>query len=112
MKTKTALATLLMVVMPFCASSAWREGFKNADTLQLIGEGQGKADLPETQATAMAREAAVIDALSHWRKYCGDAEAPQFKVENQKKRMFKCTGISCQARVIIEQNNLRAKCGK
>lgn len=102
--------SLLVLALPFCASSAWKEGFTSADTLQLVGEGYAKPDLPQVQATAMAREAAVIDALSHWPKHCGEKDATEFRVENQKKRMIDCDREQCRARVIIEKTNLRSRC--
>jgi hypothetical protein len=100
----------VLVIFPFCASSAWREGFTSGDTLQLVGEGYTKGDLPQVQATAMAREAALIEAMSHWPKYCGQQDATQFRIENQKKRVIDCEGGTCRARVIIEKTNLREKC--
>lgn len=103
--------SLLLIALPFCASSAWREGFTSPDSLQLVGEGYAKADLPQVQASAMAREAAVMEAMSHWPKYCGDADATEFRIENQKKRSFECESGTCRARIVIEKNDLRRKCG-
>ena len=56
MVMRTFKYLLLVSALPFCASSAWKEGFTSADTLQLVGEGYAKPDLPQVQATAMARE--------------------------------------------------------
>lgn len=99
-----------LLLMPLCASGSWREGFKNGDTLYLIGEGHAASGLPQVQRDAMAREAAVIDAMSHWPKVCGDADAQEFRIENQKLRSYECDGVTCRARVVIEKKNLRVKC--
>lgn len=111
MSLKYSLLLAAFVVFPFCASSAWREGFTNSDTLQLVGEGHAKGDLPQVQATAMAREAAIMDAMSHWPRFCGDRDATEFRIENQKKRLIDCDKEQCRARVIIEKSDLRQKCG-
>ncbi len=107
---------MVLITFPFCASSlacatgGWREGFISGDTLQLVGEGTAKADLPQVQATAMAREAALMDAMSHWPKFCGDQDATQYRIENQKKRVVDCEAGSCRAKITIEKTNLREKC--
>lgn len=106
-----AIIILPALTLPFCASSAWREGFTNHDSLQLVGEGRAKADLPQIQATAMAREAAIMDAMSHWPRYCGDKDATEFRIENQKKRLVDCDREQCRARIVIEKTDLRTRCG-
>ncbi len=116
MKRITISASLLIagVFMPFCASSAWREGFRGDDQLQLVGEGHAKSSLPQVQRQAMAKEAALIDAMSHWAKFCSaqssDDGIARFRVENQKKRLFECEDSTCRARVIIEKEKLREQC--
>ncbi len=109
--TGTAIALLLL---PFCASSAWREGFRGDDQLQLVGQGHAKADLPQVQRQAMAKEAALIDAMSHWPKFCSpqnsDEGVARYRVENQKKRVFECEDSACRARVVIEKDRLREMC--
>jgi len=115
MKTHAVIVITFLLTMPFCASSAWREGFVDHDTLHLVGEGRAKADVPQIQAEAMARHAAIIDALGHWPKYCGsetnEAGIQNFRVENQKKRYVQCDGNICRARVVIQKENLRKTCG-
>lgn len=108
------LILIFMALSPFCASAAWREGFKGNDTLHLVGEGKAEADLPQVQRDAMAREAAVMDALAHWPRYCpgltSDDGVQSYRIENQKKRSFECDAGSCRARIVIEKRSLRAKC--
>lgn len=99
------------ILFPFCASSAWKEGFTSPDSLQLVGEGYAKSDLPQVQAMAMAREAAVMEAMSHWPRFCGERDATEFRIENQKKRTFECESGTCRARIVIEKNDLRRSCG-
>jgi hypothetical protein len=100
--------------LPFCATSAWREGFRGANQLHLVGEGHAKDDLPHVQRQAMAKEAAIIDALSHWSKFCGalssEDRVSRFRVENQKKRLVECNDSTCRARVVIEKDKLRQQC--
>lgn len=107
----TGAFVLLSFLLPFCASSAWKEGFTSPDSLQLVGEGYTKSDLPQVQAMAMAREAAVMEAMSHWPRFCGERDATEFRIENQKKRSFECEGGTCRARIVIEKTDLRQKCG-
>lgn len=108
------LILIAMACTPFCASSAWREGFKGDDTLYLVGSGKAQADLPQVQRDAMAREAAVMDAMGHWPRFCpaqtSDDGVQSFRIENQKKRSFECDGGECRARIVIEKRSLRAKC--
>jgi len=104
------LGLLLALLIPLCATSSWREGFKDENTLYLVGEGHAKAELPHVQRDAMAREAAVMDAMSHWAKLCGDADASEFRVENQKLRSYECHDGNCRARVVIEKKRLRQSC--
>lgn len=106
------LIAIALMLMPLCASATWREGFKNSKTLHLIGEGKASGDVPQIQAEAMARESAVIDAMSHWPKYCGDADATEFRIENQKERAYQCDGSVCRARIVIEKTDLRKKCNR
>lgn len=105
---------LLLGLIPFCASSAWREGFKGDDTLYLVGEGKAQSDLPQVQRDAMAREAAVMDAMGHWPRFCpaqsSDDGVQSFRIENQKKRSFECDSGACRARIVIEKRSLRDKC--
>jgi len=100
--------------LPFCATSAWREGFRGANQLHLVGEGHAKDDLPHVQRQAMAKEAAIMDALSHWAKYCAALSSEdgvsRFRVENQKKRLVECNDATCRARVVIEKAKLRESC--
>lgn len=110
----STLSAFSLLLFPFCASSAWREGFQGNDRLQLIGEGHAKEDLPQVQRQAMAREAALMDAMSHWTKYCAAQSSEEgiasFRIENQKKRVVECEAASCRARIVIEKNRLRDKC--
>lgn len=114
---RISIGTCLVVAgifMPFCASSAWREGFRGDNQLQLVGEGHAKTSLPQVQRQAMAKEAALIDAMSHWAKFCpvhnSDEGIARFRVENQKKRHIECEDNTCRARVIIEKEQLREQC--
>jgi len=109
------LLTFTFCLAPFhCASAAWREGFKDSNTLHLVGEGHAEGDMPELQARAMAQKAAVMDAVSHWPKYCPGHDAGEdldsFHVSNQKKWQYRCEAKSCRARVVIEKKNLRKNC--
>ncbi|WP_157210606.1 hypothetical protein [Turneriella parva] len=115
-------ASLLVtgIFLPFCASSlacatgGWREGFRGENQLQLVGEGHANASLPQVQRQAMAKEAAIIDAMSHWTKFCAaqntDEGIARFRVENQKKRVVECEDSTCRARVVIEKDKLREQC--
>lgn len=113
--TRVGLVALTcFIFLPFCASSAWREGFQNRHQLQLVGEGKIQQNLPEIQRLAQAREAAIIDALSHWPEFCPAEStasgAASFRVENQKLRLYECGTAVCKARVIIEKKALRDTC--
>ena len=103
-----------LLSIPSCASSTWREGFSGSDRLYLVGEGHAREDLPQVQRSAMAREAALIDAMSHWPRHCGalsnDDGIASFRVENQKQRLIECEGATCRARIVIERSGLREKC--
>ncbi|HRP70094.1 MAG TPA: hypothetical protein PLY93_11225 [Turneriella sp.] len=111
---QNSLIVTAALFFPFCASAEWREGFKNDSTLQLVGEGKLSESEPQIRANAMAKEAAVMDALSHWIKFCevessADGIA-RFRIENQKYRKVECSSTMCRARVIIEKEGLRSKC--
>ena len=105
-----ALFIVFAFLLPGCASSAWKEGFIDNDTLQLVGEGRAREDLSQLQGTPAAREAAIMLAMSHWPKYCGEIDATSFRIENQKKRVVECENRTCRARVVIEKSNLKEKC--
>jgi hypothetical protein len=112
--TVGAGTAVLLILLPFCASSAWREGFRGNNQLQLVGQGHANSDLPQVQRHALAKEAALMDAMSHWTKFCAAQSSEdgvaRFRVENQKKRLFECEEASCRARVLIEKDNLRKNC--
>lgn len=112
--TSCLVGAFALLVIPSCASSTWREGFSGPDRLYLVGEGHAREDLPQVQRSAMAREAALVDALSHWQKYCGVLNSGEniarFRVENQQERLFECTGNACRARIVIERSGLRDQC--
>jgi hypothetical protein len=97
-----------------CASSTWREGFSGSDQLYLVGEGRAREDLPQAQRLAMAREAAIMDAMSHFPRYCkvlsNDNAVSSFRIENQKQRQVECDATTCRARIVIEKSGLREKC--
>lgn len=109
-----AIGASLQLITFACASSTWREGFYDDDQLYLVGEGRAESSLPEIQRLAMAREAALMDAMSHWPRYCtvlsNDDGIRQFRIENQKQRLVDCAGNTCRARIVIERSNLRQRC--
>lgn len=108
------VGVLAQLIAFACASAAWREGFLDDDRLHLVGEGRAEGDLPEIQRIAMAREAALMDAMSHWPRYCtvlnNDEGIAKFRVENQKQRLVECSGNACRARIVIERSKLRQRC--
>ncbi len=112
--TSCLVGAIALLSIPSCASGSWREGFSGSDRLYLVGEGHAREDLPQVQRIAMAREAALIDALSHWPRHCGavtgDDGIATYRVENQKLRLFECEGTTCRARIVIERSGLREKC--
>lgn len=126
MKTFRAfgITSALALVMPFCASADWREGFVNEDTAYLVGEGSSSPTASKLQTEAMAKEAAIMVAMSHWPKVCPGKVAPgmegsaddsstetlKFRVENTSMRRVECAGSSCRARIVIEKKNLRKSC--
>jgi hypothetical protein len=95
---------------------AWSEGFVNNDTLYLIGEGRVPTGTAQLQAGAMAREAAVIEAMSHLPNYCPivtDVGATSnFTMPPQTKREFECNMSECRARVTLQKKNLEKLCAK
>lgn len=111
----TTLVIFATLLTTQCASAAWREGFHSDNTLHLVGEGKVQGGMPEVQASAMAREAAIMDAMAHWTKYCETQSSADgistFRVENQKRRKVDCSENSCRARIVIEKNGLRGRCG-
>lgn len=111
-KMGTLVKALAILGLHSCASGAWREGFSGEDRLYLVGEGRARDDLPQLQRQAMAREAALIDAMSHWLRYCGSHENDNagYRIENQKERLTECEGTTCRARIVIERGGLREKC--
>jgi hypothetical protein len=112
--TSCFVGAIALLFIPSCASSAWREGFRGSDQLYLVGEGRAREDLPQLQRIAMAREAALIDAMSHWPRYCSALSSEdgiaRFRVENQKQRLIECEGTTCRARIVIERSGLKEKC--
>jgi|GEM_PF-4943245 len=122
----TAIAFLLGLTLPFCASADWREGFVNDDTAYLVGEGTSSPTASKLQSEAMAKEAAIMVAMSHWPKVCpgkavaagmegssedtGNPETLKFRVENTSMRRVECEGSHCRARIVIEKKNLRRSC--
>ena len=126
MKTVKAFGftSALALVLPFCASADWREGFVNDDTAYLVGEGSSSPTASKLQTEAMAKEAAIMVAMSHWPKVCPGKVAPgmegssedtntetlKFRVENQSMRRVECEGSTCRARIVIAKKNLRKSC--
>ncbi len=128
MKTAKAfgIASAFAMAMPFCASADWREGFVNDDMVYLVGEGTSSPTASKLQTEAMAKEAAIMVAMSHWPKVCpgkavaagmegssedtGNSETLKFRVENTSMRRVECSGSNCRARIVIEKKNLRKSC--
>ncbi|MFO1527452.1 MAG: hypothetical protein U1F16_15890 [Turneriella sp.] len=123
--TATALSFAALIALPSCASSEWREGFVSDDTLYLVGEGHAKPGLSKLQSEALAKEAAVMVAMSHWPALCPgritdaeksesenntNAETVKFRMETQKLRRYECGGGQCRARIVIEKKNLKKIC--
>ena len=112
--TSCVVGAFALLAITSCASGTWREGFSGSDRLYLVGEGHAREDLPQVQRTAMAREAALMDAMSHWPRHCGalsnDEGTASFRVENQKQRLVECEGTTCRARIVIERSGLKEKC--
>ncbi|MCX7632370.1 MAG: hypothetical protein N2Z22_03445 [Turneriella sp.] len=103
--------TIAIVLWLFsCTGSTWREGFISDNRLHLVGEGHAREDLPEIQKQAMAKEAAVLDAYSHWPRFCPQGNPVQFRIENQKERLAECSGGHCRVRIVIEKDGLRQHC--
>lgn len=122
----TVICVFSILLIPSCASGDWREGFVNDDTAYLVGEGSSSPTASKLQTEAMAKEAAIMVAMSHWPKVCpgkavaagmegssedtGNPETLKFRVENQNMRRVECSGSSCRARIVIEKKNLRKSC--
>ncbi|MBV6493691.1 MAG: hypothetical protein LDLANPLL_01714 [Turneriella sp.] len=113
-RTYNLLFVAFAFLLPFCASAEWREGFHGANRLQLVGESKVSESEPQIRAIQMAKEAAVMDALSHWIKFCSALTSSEgiaaFRVENQKERRVQCSDTQCRARVIIEKQDLKQRC--